>query len=375
MRKIFKNPSVIFLAFFLFILQNALGQQDKDSLLNAAVINVYDHPDHAIEIGKELLIEYKSNPEKQINVLLLMSNAYASKRDYEKSLDYALQTKEINKSLNNKLLQLQILNKIAAQYHQLGVNDQALQVLDEADLIVKTYPKQDSMHFVMGNNFALRGFIYRDQLSCEIAIDYLNKAYESFLKVPQNVRSWANRSVTSYNKGNCFISLNQLDSAKISFFDAKSLAEKAKANSLQAFSLKGLAEVYTLEGRYKEALEELQVANVLAENVGDLVLNRGIYKGMADNYLALKDWNNYAVYDEKFETSRQQTKINERKTINNLLLNYSSEIDAKETETQWKMGVGILIVSVLFLFVLGFIIWGEISFQRTLKQLKSQIIF
>ena len=375
MNRTLKYRFCLYLFLTFFILQNTYGQKDEDSLLNAAVMNIYDHPDHAIQIGKELLKEYKSNPEKQINVLLLMSNAYASKRDYEKSLDYALQTKEINKSLNNQLLQLQILNKIAAQYHQLGVNDQALQVLDEADLIVKTYPKQDSIYFIMGNNFALRGFIYRDQLSCDIAIDYLNKAYESFLKVPQNVRSWANRSVTSYNKGNCFISLNKLDSAKISFFDAKSLAEKAKANSLQAFSLKGLAEVYTLEGRYEEALEELQNANVLAENVGDLVLNRGIYKGMADNYLALKDWENYAVYDEKFETTRQQTKINERKTINNLLKNYSSEIDTKETETQRKMGLGILIGTILFLFVLGLIIWGEISFQKTLKQLKSQIKF
>lgn len=370
-----RNPSVFFLVFLAFILQNALGQQDKDSLMNAVVMNVYDNPDHAIEIGKELLKTYKSSPKKQINVLLLMSNAYASKRDYEKSLDYALQAKEINKYLNNQLLQLQIFNKISAQYHQLGVNDQALQVLDEADLIVKSYPKKDSIYFVMGNNFALRGFIYRDQLSCDIAIDYLNKAYASFLKVPQNVRSWANRSVTSYNKGNCFISLNQLDSAKVSFFDAKSLAEKAKANSLQAFSLKGLAEVYTLEGRYDEALTELQKANVLAENVGDLVLNRGIYKGMADNYLALKDWTNYAVYDEKFETTRQQTKINERKTINNLLQNYSTEIDKKESEIRWKMGLGIMVGVVLFLFILGSIIWGEVRFQRTLKQLKSQIKF
>ncbi len=367
----------LFLAAFLafFILQNIHAQEDKDSLYKIATMSVYDNPDRTLEIGNELLKNNKIKPEKQIKVLLMMSNAYASKRDYEKSLDYALQTKEINKKLDNPILQLQILNKIAAQYHQLGVNDKALQVLDEADLIAKNYPVQDSVYFVMGNNSAIRGFIYRDQLSCDIAIEYLNSAYQFFQKVPQNDRSWANRSVTSYNRGNCFVSLGQLDSAKINFFDSKELAEKAKAKSLQAFSMKGLAEVYTLEGRYRDALVELETANHLAENVGDLVLNRGIYKGMADNYLALKDWENYHIYDEKFEKSKQQTQLNERKTINNLLQNYSSEIHKKDTATRWKLGSGITIGIIAFLLMVGWIVWGEISFQRTLKELKAQIKF
>ncbi len=375
MSKILKYCLFFYLVIATSILQNAYGQKDRDSLYDLATMTVYDNPDRAIEIGNGLLKAYKAKPEKQIKVLLLMSNAYASKRDYEKSLHYALQTKEINKKLDNTVLQLEILNKIAAQYHQLGVNDKALQVLDEADMIAKNHPFQDSILFVMGNNSAIRGFIYRDQLSCDIAIDYLNKAYQYFLKAPQNGRSWANRSVTAYNKGNCYVSLNQLDKAKSSFFDAKDLAEKAKANSLQAFSMKGLAEVYTLEGRYREALVELQNANVLAENVGDLVLNRGIYKGMADNYLALKDWENYHIYDEKFENSKQQTQLSERKTINNLLKNYSVEIEKKESDLKWRLGSGITIGIFVLICLIILIIWSEISFQKTLNQLKSKIKF
>ncbi len=375
MIKLLKYCPFLCLLSLFSLTQKADGQQDIDSLFEIATMSVYDNPDRAIEIGKEILKEGKTKPEKQIKIFLLMSNAYASKRDYEKSLDYALQTKEINKKLDNPILQLQILNKIAAQYHQLGVNDKALQVLDEADLIAKNYPVQDSVYFVMGNNSAIRGFIYRDQLSCDIAIKYLNTAYQFFLKVPQDVRSWANRSVTSYNRGNCFVSLQQLDSAKISFFDSKELAEKAKAKSLQAFSMKGLAEVYTLEGRYREALVELKKANVLAENVGDLVLNRGIYKGMSDNYLALRDWENYHIYDEKFEQTKQQTQLNERKTINNLLQNYLNETEKKESDIRWKFGSGILGGIVVLIILIGLIVWGEISFQKSQKLLKSQIKF
>lgn len=364
---------VYFLCFSVFNLQKVGAQQGEDSLFNAAVISVYDNPDHSIEIGKQILEQNKSNPEKQIQSLLLLSNAYASKRNYEKSLEYALQTKEINKTLKDSNLQLQILNKIAAQYHQLGVNEKALEVLDEADKVAKGFENQDSIRFTMGNNYAIRGFIYRDQLSCEIAINYLNKAYECFAEGPQNARTLANRSVTSYNKGNCYIILNQIDSAKLSYFDSKKLAEQAKANSLKAFSLKGLAEVYTLEGHYKDALVELQNAKTLARDVGDLVLNRGIFKGMADNYLALKDWNNYHFYDNEFEKAGRQIRLNEKKTIDNLLLKYADEIQKKKTHIKWKFGAGILIGFVAFFVMLGSVIWGEVNFQKSINRLKSQI--
>ena len=369
----YKSGLLVVMAFF--VLQNAYSQQDDDSLYEVAVISVYDNPDRAIELAGKIFDNNHANPERQIQALLVLSNAYASKRDYEKSLEYALKTNEINKKLDNPKLKLDILNKIAAQYHELGVNEKALQVLDEADLIAKNYPVQDSIWFTMGNNFAIRGFIYREQLSCDIAIDYLNRAYNSYMKVPQSTKSWANRSVTTYNKGNCFISLNQLDSAKISFLDARALAEKSKAKSLKAFAQKGLAEVYTLEGRYEEAISELESASNLTKEVGDLVLNRGIFKGLSENYLALKDWNNYHVYDEEYEKTEQQIKQNERKTINNLLQNYSDETSKKEDDLKWRYGAGVLIGLLVFLLVLASIIWGEIKFQKMFSRLKSQIKF
>lgn len=369
----YKSGLLVVMAFF--VLQNAYSQQDDDSLYEVAVISVYDNPDRAIELAGKIFDNNHANPERQIQALLVLSNAYASKRDYEKSLEYALKTNEINKKLDNPKLKLDILNKIAAQYHELGVNEKALQVLDEADLIAKNYPVQDSIWFTMGNNFAIRGFIYREQLSCDIAIDYLNRAYNSYMKVPQSTKSWANRSVTTYNKGNCFISLNQLDSAKISFLDARALAEKSKAKSLMAFAQKGLAEVYTLEGRYEEAISELESASNLTKEVGDLVLNRGIFKGLSENYLALKDWNNYHIYDEEYVKTEQQIKHNERKTINNLLQNYSDETSKKEDDLKWRYGAGVLIGLLVFLLVLASIIWGEIKFQKMFSRLKSQIKF
>jgi tetratricopeptide (TPR) repeat protein len=356
-----------------FLIQKAFSQTKEDSLYNVAVMSVYDNPDKSIELGNQIFQNNSQDPKKQVLALLLISNAYSSKRDYEKSLEFALKTKEITLNPEDKILNMQVLNKIAAQYHQLGVNDKALQILDESDLEARNYEHPDSLHFLMGNNYVIRGFIYRDQLSCDIAIEYLDKAYQEYSKTEENAKTQVNKSVTSYNIGNCYITLNQLDKAKESFFKSLNLAEKAEANSLAAFARKGLAEVYTLESQYGEALNELKKAEVLAKEVGDLVLNRGIYQGLAGNYLALKDWSNYQVYHEKFESTSRLIKENERTTINSILENYSQEISDKKSELNTQFWSLILF---LFLLILGLIFWifrSQKTFHQQFTRLKSQI--
>lgn len=365
----------IVLGFIAVFVMNSycFAQTQEDSLYNAAVLSVYDNPDKAIAVGNQIFEKNADNPKKQLMALLLISNAYSSKRDYEKSLEYALKTKEISSVLGDKILNMQVLNKIAAQYHQLGVNDKALQILDEADLVTKNFDNKDSIRFLMGNNYAIRGFIYRDQLSCDIAIEYLEKAYTEFTETAESPRTMANKSVTAYNIGNCYVKLNKLELAKSSFLNAQNLAEKAKANSLHAFSLKGLAEVYTLESQYDKALQELKVAEKLADEVGDLVLNRGIFQGMSDNYLALKDWSNYQVYKAKFEETSQFIKENERKTIHTILSNYSDESKEKQSDMKWKFGLIFTGLFLSILLLLYFIIKVQIRHNSLMSALKSKI--
>lgn len=369
--------SMRFVGFYLLIVclqtMMALGQTKEDSLYNEAVLNVYDNPDKAIEFGMSFFENNSTNPKKQVQALLLISNAYASKRDYQKSLEYALKTKEIKIPESHKILEIQILNKIAAQYHQLGVNDKALQILDEADLAASKYEHKDSIHFLVGNNYAIRGFIYRDQLSCDIAIEYLNKAFQEFSSTQETPRSLANKSVTAYNIGNCYVTLNQIDLAKSAFLTAKNLAKKANANSLTAFAMKGLAEVYTLESQYQKAIFELDSAELLAEDVGDLVLNRGIYQGLSANYLAIKDWDNYHIFNEKFDELSVKIKESERSTINILLDSQFQEV--KEKISNLSQIFLMLLIGLILIF-LGMIYWiftGQKRYKNQLKALKSQI--
>lgn len=345
----------------------------EDSLFNVAVLSVYDNPDYSIKIGKEILAQKPQDEAKQINVLLMISNAYTSKRDFNKALEYMLKAKEVNKTFNDPLQNLKIYNKIAAHYHQLGVNEKALQILDQADEFAQQFTNKDSIRFLMGNSFAIRGFIYRDQLSCDIAIDYLKKAMVEYELTQENEKSLINRSVVNYNLGNCYISLNQFEKAKESFANSFRLAEQAGANSLQAFALKGSAEVSTLESRYEEALAYLKRAETLAKKVGDLVLNRGIYKGMSDNYLALNEGQNYQKYLKKFNDTSRQIRSNERSTIQTLLTENVVEVMEKKSALKQKFGLLFLGVGVLILVLLISLILGQRNFKKHFSVLKKEV--
>lgn len=358
-----------------FIAGHSLCQDKADSLYNAAILQVYDNPDSAIQLANELYDLGSSEKKHQAMAMVLISTAYSSKRDFQKSLAYALKAKDLNKSIKDPLLQVQILSKLASQYQQLGVNDKALEILDEADVIANQIESNDSVRSIVGNNYAIKGFIYTNQLSCDVAVSYFEKAIQVYSTVNETARILANKSVITYNIGNCMISLNRLHDAEEKFKNAEVFAERAGANSLQAFSLKGLAEVYTLEGKNMEALEKLKKAETLAKDVGDLVLNREIYKGMADNYLALNDWDNYLKQNDKQISFSQQIVTAERQTINNLLTNYAQELESKESKIRWYYGGAIILLLLSIFSLLYFFLKNEIKFRNQLKILKSQVKF
>ena len=86
-----------------------------------------------------------------------------------------------------------------------------------------------------------------------------------------------------------------------------------------------------MEGNYKEAISLLKNASIISESVGDLILNQGIYDGLANNYLAIHDYDNYTVFHNKFLSLQNETKKSERKSVNQSLVNLT-ETKAKEID-------------------------------------------
>ena len=357
----------------IFTTLSGLAQDNVDSLLQDASKLIYDDPDKAIEIAQDVYQNSEISIKQKVNLLLTISTAYTSKRDYENSLKYVLEIEDLLPSINNDILKMNVINRIGAQYQDLKIYDKAIDYLNESLELIQKYPNQDSVQTYLGYNAILRGFIYREQMSCDIALKYFDKAIEAYKKTLQNPLMNANVSICYYNQGNCLLTLDKLADAKFSFLQSIEYAKENNATSLIAFAQKGLAEVKTREGNYQESIELLQNALLTSENVGDLVLNRGLYYGLSNNYIALKDWEKYTEFRNKYLELQRETKGSERQSINQSLLKLT-QTKAKEIEQLQKQNLPIQIALLGGVLLSLFLLVREIiTSEKRLKSLEKEL--
>ena len=365
-----KNYINLFLTVAIFIMTSSLYSQKSklnDSIIKTCSVEMYANPDKVILEGKKIVAHSKNNIDYKIKGYKLIADGYSSKRDYEKSLEYVIKANKLLNLSSNKLLKIIILNKLGIQYHQLKIYDKSIQYLDQAEELILEYPYPDSIHTDLGKNFIVRGFIYKDKFSCDIAIDFFNRGIAELLK-SKNKSDNAIISIAKYNKGNCYIIMSNNKFAKENFIQSIEAAKIINGKSLWAFGLKGLAEVYTIEGNYDEAISSLKQALVLSHDVNDLILNDELYFALSENYLAVNEWDEFKKYHEKELNVQKLLKARERISV-------SESLGVKEVELKSKIALEtsnfyymVLILTLLFLIILLFYC---LYFKTKVKEINS----
>ena len=308
----------------------AFGQKiSDDSLLKKANQEIYNNPDNAIGIGKKLLQKEK-DINKSIKIYLLLSTAEIAKRNFDESLRHILKARELVRKTSDLKVQTSFFILAAIQFQQMELYSKSLETLDEADEYLAQLPEGLSFkYFETARSYALRGMIYKSQSNPEIALQEFIIAVKNFEKVKQKKTTYFNQSIMYYNIGYCYLSLNQREKAEQAFIKSMDFAGLIKAKSLEAFALKGMAEVHKQKHQNQAALELLIKAQELGKESGDLTLNEGIYKDMADNYLAMGEQDQYQQFSRKYIETRYKREQRELSSIDHA-------IDAHIIETQKK---------------------------------------
>lgn len=353
------------------------GQKiSDDSLLQKARIEIYDNPDNAINICKTLFKKEK-DINNQISILLLISTANIAKRDFDQSLQYIVKAKELALQTNDLKTQIKVLISAAVQYQQMELYSKSFETLNEVETYIAKLPNEaPEKHAESGRSYAIRGMIYKSQSNPEIALEKLLISIRHFEKVTAREGTYANISVVFYNIGYCYFKLNQLEKAHKAFLQSMDFAKKNQAKSLEAFALKGLAEVYKQKSENETALKLLVQAENLCKNTGDLTLNEGIYKEMAENYLALGQPAFYQKYNKKYFEMRFQRAQNELKSINHAINNHNREtlMKSKELTSHYRfltaiiVGLSLLIIGVLLFFIIK-VRKKNVKFQKHIQQI------
>lgn len=347
-------------------------QKDLDSIIKESVNDVYDNPNKSIKTGLDIYKDTNNSLKIRTKALMLVSLGYTSKRDYQKALEHIVKANELSSQLNDPLLNVEILFRIGILNQQLKIFDKSIRYLDESERLSLNYPEQDSVRFFLGNINLVKGFIYKDNLNCDIALEFFDKGISEYQKL-SGTRSRTNLSIAYYNKGNCYRLLSQYKNAKASFYKSIELARMEGANSLISFAQKGLAEVYTLEGKYDQAITLLQKALDQSSNVGDIVLNLGIYKGLFENYLAINEWERYQENHNLYLTTQLDIKKSERNSISDSIEENYKEFSEKEIQLEDNFKTKINVIILIAILIILAIILIEIKNRKSLKTLQNQI--
>jgi tetratricopeptide (TPR) repeat protein len=329
-------------------------QKALHELINKTAVKIYSNPDEVIQIGNTIIKKSDINADIKIQTYILLSDAYSSKRDYQKSLEYALKAYQLIPKTNNKLIIISTLNKLGVQYHQLQIYEKSMQYLEQAEQMIKAYPYQDSIHRILGVNYLVKGFIYKEKSADDLAIDFFDKATSEFLKV-KSTAVYNLLSIVVYNKGNSYISLAKDDLALQSFDDAFNYAKEIDAKSLEAFALKGKGNVYTYQNKPDLAIQMLKEARFYASGVNDLILNREIYRGLSENYLAVGNLADYKHNNTQYLNVKSEIDSNERKSISDSLDEKTKELKSNfENRVQWfyMLYAVLLLILISLIFIL-----------------------
>ncbi|MBP2616336.1 tetratricopeptide repeat protein [Chryseobacterium jejuense] len=364
--------SFIFLSFIFINGQNT----SYTSLLKKAKLEIYDNPDKAIHIGKQLL--KKDNDLKtSIEIYMLLSTANVAKRNFEASLMYILKAKELSQKTNDTKSQLSVLVSVAIQYQQMELFSKSLETLNEADQYLVKLPDGTTEKYTeTATIYAIKGMIYKSQSNSEIALEKFLISIENFEKVPVKKTTYSNMSVVYYNIGYCYLNLNLIDKAQRAFLQSIDCAQRNNAKSLEAFALKGMSEVYKQKHDNKIAIHLLVKAENLSKNIGDIILNEGIYNEMANNYLAIGQQDLYQLYNRKYFEMRFKRKQNELSSINQVIDNHNKETSAKSQKLKSQYHdmnilsfvIAGILISLLLYFILKIRKQNK-KFQKRIQQI------
>lgn len=362
----------IFSLFLSFIFINSQSTSDA-SLLKKAKLEIYDNPEKAISIGKQLL--KKDNSLKtSIEIYMLLSTANVAKRNFEESLKYILKAKELSQKTNDAKSQVSVLVSVAIQYQQMELFSKSLETLNEADQYLAKIPEKSPEKYIeTATIYAIKGMIYKSQSNSDIALEKFMISIENFEKVPVKKTTYSNMSVVYYNIGYCYLNLNQIDKAQQAFLQSTDCAQRNNAKSLEAFALKGMSEVYKQKHENQAAINLLIKAENLSKNTGDIILNEGIYNEMANNYLAMGQQDLYQLYNKKYYEMKFKRKQNELSSINQVIDNHNKETSVKSQKLKSQYYYMNVLSFVIASILIPILLYSIIRIRKQNKNFQKEI--
>ncbi|WP_314059556.1 hypothetical protein [Empedobacter brevis] len=284
----------LFYLFFILVIP-VLSAQKVDSI-RTAYDYVYFDPKKAIELADQI-IKNSTDKNDQITARLIKTNAYSSLDDGYNSLKYAYETYDYVKKEKDTFNEARILGRLGELFQGYGFNTQSREYLDQSTKLIlsKTFPEEKKAMY-LGNIYGIKGNGYKDDLDCDFALKYYNKAIKAYQKSESNQSILNNLALVYIEKSNCLIDKHLLDSAKIYLNDAMEVIDKNKLEEYDQSAKISLARIYQYEKEYHNSNKLLNEVLKDIQSSQPLQVSNQIYKLLAQNSFELRDFESYKTY-------------------------------------------------------------------------------
>ena len=363
------NALRIVLFLILAVSSPTLSAQKEDTPnLDSLFLMMNSNPDKVIRLGNELYKKYKGNPRMEISVLTIIGSSYSVKKDYEKAIEYAFKTREISQKINDYPTQIQVAGFIGEKYHNLNIYSKAKYYADEAYELIEKHPLPESLKFYKGNILYLKALIYRDELGCDFAQTYYQKALDVYIPAIKG-REMLRFSVADiYNEiGGCYLEESKLEDAEISFKSSLQYAVKGDYALLNAESLAGLGRILYLKKDYSGAKKDFDKAILILKSNKVENANPEVYQYISDNYYALNDIEYHTYYLNLYKQKTSNDISAKKKSVNGIIVKQKAGENSENGNNGKYWIIAILCV------LIALVLYQIFQTRLKIKKMKQQI--
>lgn len=304
----------------IFVFVFSFGQK-KDIALKEARELIYTKPEKAIQ-KSEVILRETPDDETKIAALIVIINAEMFLERSRDVIDHCGQAIELAKKGKYTYQEITLLSMLGSHYQTMMMNENAKKYLDKAENMMDSIKMPDSLFYVKGNLYNVKGMVFRDELNCEFALKYFDKALDVYKRQNNNKFSVTNIALINIQKGSCLLSEGEQDKAKQCFRQVLDSDFNLGFNRYYAEIC--LAEILLKEKNYKDAsrlLDEIPVKEI--EKV-DPELSSLYFLAMSRLSNSTGDMRAFQIYIGKYANAIKNLNIKRSKVINQLI--YDSNI-------------------------------------------------
>ena len=329
---------------------NISGQTKQLTLVDARQL-MYSKPEKSIEIAEKILKDTR-NDETKISALIIIINSEMLLGRSKAVIEHCNLAINLAREKHFPYKEVKLLSMLGSQYQTLVLTEKAKFYLDKAENMIDSIKLPDSLYYVKGNLYNVKGIMFRDDLNCEFALKYFDKALSVYKQKVGQI-SVTNQALINIQKGSCLLSLGELDKAK-TCFEAVLKADFSLGNN-KYYAQICLSEILIKKNRSVEASKILSKIPVKIIEDEDPELSSLYYLAMANLSRSEDAVVPFQMYMEKYTNSIDVLNYKRSKMISQLI--YDSQTkkqeEVKNIQTYHIFTLVLLIISAfLILFTI-----------------------